>query len=94
LVSSLVDDADVRSHVVQVGSASCGLFGELLSLLLYFSSFSHVYRRQEVVDNIILPVVDHPISLDLLGLKIYTFNSHSRVAGEISECYFLEFFCE
>ena len=77
-----------------MGHLSGGLFGKLLCLFYHFIPLLLINGRQEIIDYVILPVVDHPVSLYLLGFQVYALNTHSSVASEVSESYFLEFLCE
>ena len=53
-----------------------------------------VNRRQKVFEDVVLPVVEHPVALNLLVSKINVLNVESRIVLVVSERYFREPFCE
>ena len=52
------------------------------------------YRWKEIVDNIILPVANLPITFDFCFSIFNIVNIQSGIVLEITERYFVEFLCE
>lgn len=51
-------------------------------------------RREEVLDDVVLPVAQHAVTLDLLVFEVNVFYVHACVVREVPESHFLEFLSE
>lgn len=62
--------------------------------LLKFFLLSPVHRWQVVHDDVVLPVVECTVALNLLLFQVDVLNVHSRVIDEVSERDFVQSFSE